>query len=122
MSTTLAARDPDEWGRPNEIILNRKPRHVSFGYGPHLCVGMHLAKREMRIAMKEFLTVIPEFRLTPGVEMRTALHGVIQPDKLMLEWDMLWLRSSYPTSLSSSGVLMRETDEARKSTSLNSSH
>src|SRR3546814_5140245 len=85
MSTTLAARDPDEWDRPNEIILNRKPRHVSFGYGPHLCVGMHLAKREMRIAMKEFLTVIPEFRLTPGVEMRTALHGVIQPDKLMLE-------------------------------------
>src|SRR3546814_7339538 len=62
MSTTLAARDPDEWDRPNEIILNRKPRHVSFGYGPHLCVGMHLAKREMRIAMKEFLTVIPEFR------------------------------------------------------------
>src|SRR3546814_16055633 len=32
MSTTLAARDPDEWDRPNEIILNRKPRHVSFGY------------------------------------------------------------------------------------------
>src|SRR3546814_15397953 len=60
MSTTLAARDPDEWDRPNEIILNRKPRHVSFGYGPHLCVGMHLAKREMRIAMKKFLTVIPE--------------------------------------------------------------
>src|SRR3546814_12540618 len=46
MSTTLAARDPDEWDRPNEIILNRKPRHVSFGYGPHLCVGMHLADRK----------------------------------------------------------------------------
>lgn len=88
VSTTLAARDPSAWDRPNEVILDRKPRHVSFGYGPHLCIGMHLAKREMRIAIEEFLVAVPEFRLTPGVEMRTALNGVIQPDKLMLEWDL----------------------------------
>jgi cytochrome P450 len=88
MSTTLAARDPEAYDRPNEILLNRKPRHVSFGYGPHLCVGMHLARREMKIAMEEFLAAIPQFRLTPGVTMTTALHGVIQPDKLMLEWDV----------------------------------
>jgi cytochrome P450 len=87
MSTTLAARDPAEWDRPDEIILDRKPRHVSFGYGPHLCVGMHLAKREMRIAIEEFLLNIPPFRLSPSVEMRTALHGVMQPDRLVLEWE-----------------------------------
>src|SRR3546814_15971408 len=68
MSTTLAARDPDEWDRPNEIILNRKPRHVSFGYGRHLCVGMPLAKRAMRMAMKEFLTVISSEERRVGKE------------------------------------------------------
>lgn len=88
MSTTLASHDPAEWDRPGEVILDRKPRHISFGYGPHLCVGMHLAKREMRIAIEEFLENIPQFRLSPGVEMRTALHGVMQPDRLVIEWDL----------------------------------
>lgn len=88
VSTTIAARDPAAYDRPNEILLDRKPRHISFGYGPHLCVGMHLARREMRIAMEAFLTIIPEFRLAPGTEMVTALHGVIQPDKLELVWDV----------------------------------
>jgi cytochrome P450 len=88
MSTTLAGRDPEAYDRPNDIILDRKPKHFSFGYGPHLCIGMHLARREMRIATEEFLAGIPEYRLTPGVEMNTALHGVIQPDRLMIEWDV----------------------------------
>src|SRR3546814_16577063 len=66
MSTTLAARDPDEWDRHNEIILNRKPRQVSFGYCPPLCVGMHLAKRELRNAREDVLTVIPKLRTTMG--------------------------------------------------------
>jgi len=87
VSTTIAARDPEAWERPDEVILDRKPRHLSFGYGPHLCIGMHLAKREMRIAIDAFLSAIPEFRLVPDVEMRTSLNGVMQPDKLLLEWD-----------------------------------
>jgi cytochrome P450 len=86
MSTALAGRDPAEFDRPNEVILNRKPRHVSFAYGPHLCVGMHLARREMRIAMEEFLAAIPAFRIAEGETLRSHLGGIIQPVTLPLVW------------------------------------
>lgn len=85
MSTTLAGRDPDEYERPNDVILDRKPKHISFAYGPHLCVGMHLARREMRIAMEEFLRRIPDFRIKPGHTVRCHL-GMIQPVDLPLVW------------------------------------
>jgi cytochrome P450 len=87
MSTTLAGRDPAEYDRPNEIVLDRRPKHVSFAYGPHLCVGMHLARREMRIAMEEFLSLVPPFRIKPGAVIRSYL-GMIQPVTLPLIWDM----------------------------------
>jgi cytochrome P450 len=85
MSTTLAGRDPEEYERPDEVILDRKARHVSFGYGPHLCVGVHLARREMRIAMEEFLRRVPEFAIRPGHPIRYHL-GMIQPVELPLVW------------------------------------
>jgi cytochrome P450 len=49
MSTFLANRDPEEFPDPEQVILVRKPRHVGFGFGVHTCIGMHLAKREMRL-------------------------------------------------------------------------
>ncbi len=85
MSTTIVARDPEEYDNPNEVRLDRKPRHLSFGYGPHLCVGMHLARREMRIAIEEFLRIIPEFSVKPGHAIRHHL-GMIQPVELPLVW------------------------------------
>src|SRR3546814_7650750 len=63
MPTCLAGRDPEYYEDANKVILNRKARYLSFGYGPHLCVGMHLARREMRIAIEQFLSIIPPFRL-----------------------------------------------------------
>jgi cytochrome P450 len=86
MATSLAGRDPEEYDRPNEVILDRKPRHVSWGYGPHMCAGMHLARREMRIAMEEFLAIIPEFRIAPGAKIRFHVGGMIQPESLPLVW------------------------------------
>jgi len=44
--------------RASEIILERKPRLLSFAFGVHTCVGMYLARREIRIALQEFLTGI----------------------------------------------------------------
>ena len=86
MSTTIVGRDPQEYDRPNEIILDRKPRQVSFGYGPHLCVGMHLARREMRIALEEFLAAVPPFRVAEGATLRSHLSGMIQTEALPLVW------------------------------------
>lgn len=86
MSTTLAGRDPAEFDDPTAVRLDRKPRHVGFGFGIHTCVGMHLARRELRIAMEEFLARIPEFRIAPGHQVRCHL-GMIQPVALPLVWD-----------------------------------
>lgn len=86
MSTTLAGRDPEEFPEPDEIRFDRNPRHVSFGFGPHMCVGMHLARREMRIAIEEFVSRIPQFGIQPGHEIEYHL-GMIQPVTLPLVWE-----------------------------------
>lgn len=83
--TTLAGRDPEEFPEPGEVRINRNPRHVSFGFGPHMCVGMHLAKREMRIAIEEFVARIPQFSVKPGHDVEYHL-GMIQPVTLPLVW------------------------------------
>jgi cytochrome P450 len=85
MSTTLAGRDPEEYDHPDDVRLDRKPRHMSFGFGPHLCVGMYLARRELRIAMEEFLRRVPDFKVKPGHVVRYHL-GMIQPVELPLVW------------------------------------
>ena len=85
MMTTLVARDPEEFDNPGEIRLDRNPRHVSFGFGVHSCIGVHLARRELKIAMEEMLARIPEFRLAPGHTVRRWI-GMIAPVELPLVW------------------------------------
>lgn len=87
MPTSLAGRDPEEYPDADKVILGRKSRYLSFGYGPHLCVGMHLARREMRIALEEFLATIPPFRIQDGCTVKTHTGGILQPETLPLAWD-----------------------------------
>ncbi len=87
MTTILACRDPDDYDRPNEIDFDRAPKQIiTFGTGPHLCIGMHLARRELQIALEEFLAAIPEFRVQPGAIISTHLGGMVQPTRLPLIW------------------------------------
>jgi cytochrome P450 len=87
MPTLLAANDPEMFPEPQVVDLARKPRHVSFGYGPHLCIGMHLAKREMRIAMEEALVILPPFSIAPGAEVVSFCSlAPIGPVSLPLVW------------------------------------
>jgi len=85
LSATLSGRDPDEFPNPAEIRLDRKPRHMNFGYGNHLCLGRPLGLRELRIAMEEFLSKLPPFRLAERHVVRYHL-GIIQPMELPLVW------------------------------------
>src|SRR5690606_4306470 len=87
-STILACRDPEEYDRPNEVILDRRPTQIlTFGHGPHLCLGVHLAKREMRLALRDVLAAIPPFRIAPGAIIKAHLGGMVQPTALPLVWD-----------------------------------
>ena len=59
-----ANRDPAAFPNPDQVILDRSPnRHLAFGTGIHRCVGSHLTRMELRVALDEWLTHIPSFRL-----------------------------------------------------------
>ncbi|GLV23907.1 cytochrome P450 [Sphingobium sp. TomTYG45] len=88
MMVSLAGRDPEEYEDPNSINFDRKPILLSFATGPHFCLGVHLARMEMRIAIEEFLREIPSFRIKPGAKVTTILSGVVQPEALPLVWDV----------------------------------
>lgn len=62
----LANRDPAVHANPHVVDIDRRPRHITFGTGTHNCVGIHLAKRELRIVVEEFLTTFDDIRLKPG--------------------------------------------------------
>src|SRR3546814_21153535 len=68
-------------------LLDRAPRQImTFGNGPHVCIGMHLARRELQIALEEFLAAIPDFRIAPGARIMPHLGGMVQPQTLPLVW------------------------------------
>lgn len=65
--TGAAGRDEGVFDRPDEVDFERSPnRHLAFGAGPHRCLGSHLARMELRIALEEATRLLPEFVLTPG--------------------------------------------------------
>lgn len=59
-----ANRDPAVYDDPETFDVFRDPKqHMSFGTGPHLCLGMHLARMETRIALNALLDRLPELRI-----------------------------------------------------------
>jgi cytochrome P450 len=64
LSFPAANRDPAQFERADEIIIDREVnRHAAFGLGIHRCVGSHLARMELRIALETWLERVPEFSL-----------------------------------------------------------
>lgn len=59
-----ANRDEEAFEDPFAFRVDRPPnRHIAFGYGPHLCLGMHMARMEMRIFYEELLRRIADVEL-----------------------------------------------------------
>jgi cytochrome P450 len=64
-----ANRDETRWPDPDRFdILRESKVHISFGQGPHICLGMHLARAEMRVALNLLLDRLPGLRLDPDGE------------------------------------------------------
>jgi cytochrome P450 len=72
------SRDPAEFPDPETVDLRRSPnRHSAFGLGPHRCLGSHLARRELVIAVERWLALAPPFLVKPGVELAAQGAGVV---------------------------------------------
>jgi cytochrome P450 len=51
-----ACRDEEVFADPDRFDITRSPNpHIAFGFGPHMCLGQHLAKLEMRVLFEELL-------------------------------------------------------------------
>jgi cytochrome P450 len=87
MPTPLANNDSEAFPNPQEVRLDRNPRHISFGTGVHRCLGAPLARRELSIAMDELLKTLPEFRIKPGAQINTTVGAIIQLQTLPLVWN-----------------------------------
>jgi len=78
--------DPLEFDDPREVRLDRTPnRHFTLAGGPHRCLGSHLARRELRIALGELLRRVPPFRLKADADL-TVTPGLIAAPNLPIEW------------------------------------
>ncbi|MFJ9419872.1 cytochrome P450 [Streptomyces sp. NPDC101227] len=64
VSPGAANRDPAQFPAPDALRLDRPAGHLSFGHGPHHCLGATLARLEGRIAFEVLLTRLPRLRLT----------------------------------------------------------
>jgi cytochrome P450 len=87
-SSVIANRDPLEFPDPDAIDFKRQVnRHVAFSYGPHRCVGSHLARREVIVALEEWLRRVPTFRIKEGTAPIAHAGTVLGIHDLVIAWD-----------------------------------
>jgi cytochrome P450 len=83
----MGSLDPAEFADPMTVDYDRAAnRHFGFAYGPHFCMGSHLARREMNIAFEEWLTRIPDFELATPDTGRARPGAVFGTGPLELVW------------------------------------
>lgn len=84
-----ANRDPLVFDRPHDVDFHRAENpHISFGMGPHRCLGSHLARLELRIVYEEWHRRIPHYRVKPGTTPEVPWpHGTLGLESLYLEFD-----------------------------------
>ncbi len=80
-----ANRDPERFERADEVVIDREVnRHAAFGLGIHRCVGSHLARMELRVALDVWLDRIPEFTLADPDAVRWSAGQIRGPRALPL--------------------------------------
>ncbi len=85
LSFPAANRDPAQFDRAGEVVIDREVnRHAAFGLGIHRCVGSHLARMELRVALETWLERIPEFTLADSDAVRWSTGQIRGPRALPL--------------------------------------
>jgi cytochrome P450 len=82
-----ANRDPKQFERADEVVIDRAVNpHIAFGAGPHRCIGSHLARLELKVAMEAWHARIPEYELDLAVPIGEHSAGLIGLNNLPLRW------------------------------------
>jgi cytochrome P450 len=85
LSYPAANRDSDQFERPSEVIIDREVnRHAAFGLGIHRCVGSHLARMELRVALEVWLERVSDFTLADPSAVTWSAGQVRGPRTLPL--------------------------------------
>jgi cytochrome P450 len=85
---SVANRLDERFEKGLEIDLEREANvHLTFGSGPHRCLGSNLARLELRVTMEEWFRRIPSFRIQDGAEIRSVGGTTNGLDTLPLEWE-----------------------------------
>ena len=88
ISITAANRDPATFRDPDHFDVRRDNArlHVAFAHGPHVCIGMHLARLEAHTAVGQLLRRLPALRLDP--DRPAAPRGLVfrKPPELHVVW------------------------------------
>jgi len=67
LAYSAAARDPRVFSDPHTIDIDRRiSTNIAFGYGPHRCIGSHLARLQAQVTLDEVLRRLPDLRLAEG--------------------------------------------------------
>ncbi len=82
-----ANTDEAEFPDAHTVDFQRSPnRHIAFGGGVHRCLGSHLARLELRVALREWHRRIPQYSVKPGFELEYS-GGLRSLAALPLVWD-----------------------------------
>lgn len=87
LPVSVANRNESVFENALRIDLHREiNNHLTFGAGPHRCVGSHLAKTEVTIALQEWLRRIPDFEVAAGAQIQGHLGPTLGFSHLPLVW------------------------------------
>ncbi len=84
----LGSGNTDEaaWPEPDTVDFGRTGnKHLAFGGGAHRCLGSHLARMELRVALEEWHAAVPEYSLADGTELLYSV-GLRSVENLELTW------------------------------------
>lgn len=90
-----AGRDEEAYAEAREVRFDREPtHHLSFGAGPHRCLGSHLARMELRVALEEWHRLIPDYEVADLAAVTERSGQVCGLVSLPLQWPVPAARSA----------------------------